>query len=130
MSRKQLQGIAEPLSLPKPTPKTTPRPKTCTPTTPTPAQILKNCTSTPVARPEKPISIPNEYKPKNIAGNFDNKYMELQRYSDEKSTFKKYLENIRSYLWGMTDDLKTSGDWKIHLKMKRNFVSTTGSIEY
>ena len=56
--------------------------------------------------------------------------MELQRYSDEKSTFKKYLENIRSYLWGMTDDLKTSGDWKIHLKMKRNFVSTTGSIEY
>ena len=55
MSRKQLQGIGEPLSLPKPTPKTTPRPKTCTPTTPTPAQILKNCTSTPVARPEKPI---------------------------------------------------------------------------
>ena len=30
----------------------------------------------------------------------------------------------------MVDHLKTSGEWKIHLTMKMNFVSTIDSIKY
>ena len=45
--------------------------------------------------------------------------------SNERATIKKYLQNIRPYiLQDMINGLKTSGEWKIHLTMKTNFVST------
>ena len=60
---------------------------------------------TPVARPEKPLplNIPKNYKPKN--------------------------ENIRPYLHDMIDDIKKSGEWKIHLTMKMKFMSSKDGDE-
>ena len=40
---------------------------------------------------------------------------------------KGYLEKIRPHLDDMIDDLKKSGDWKMHLTMKPKFLSSTDS---
>ena len=40
---------------------------------------------------------------------------------------KGYLEKIRPHLDDMIDDLKKSGDWKMHLAMKPKFLSSTES---
>ena len=42
---------------------------------------------------------------------------------------KEYLEKIRSHLRHMIDDLKKSGEWKIHLTMKPKFMLSTDSNE-
>ena len=41
----------------------------------------------------------------------------------------EYLEKIRSHLRDMINDLKKSGEWKIHLTMKSKFMSLTDSDE-
>lgn len=45
-------------------------------------------------------------------------------------TINVCLKNIRQYLRDIIDTLKTFGEWKIHLKMKMNFVLTIGFLEY
>lgn len=40
-----------------------------------------------------------------------------------------YLENIRPHLRDTIDDLKKSGEWKMHLTMKSNFMSSTDNNE-
>ena len=112
MSRQQLESE---LAAPKPAP----RPKKSTPTAaPRQTRRPKNITPTPASRPENYLSIPNDYKLEKIAKAFGDKYIEYESGNNEILTIKKYLENIRP------------GKWKIHLTMKMNFVSTTGSIEY
>ena len=56
------------------------------------------------------------------------KFIERKSGSNEKVIVKKYLENFRPYvLRDMKDNLKTSGEWKIHLTIKTNFASITDS---
>ena len=40
-----------------------------------------------------------------------------------------YLEKTRPYLRDMIDDLKKPGEWKMHLTMKPNFMSSADSNE-
>ena len=63
-----------------------------------------------------------------ITGTFDDKHVKCQSESNEQPSSDKYRENIRPYLWDMTDNLKTSGKWKKHLIIKMNFVSTRSSV--
>ena len=77
-------------------------------------------------------SIPKNYKPKQIAGAFDEKYIseiyiEYKRKSDEKQSIEQYLEKVRPYL--SNNNLRTSGEWIIHLTTKINFVSSKNSHE-
>ena len=40
---------------------------------------------------------------------------------------KDYLDEIKPYLSGITNDHKTQGKWKIHVTMAINFLSSTDS---
>ena len=51
---------------------------------------------------------PKDYKPKNIAGVFHEKYIEYNSEDDEQLSIKEYLEKIKPYLRDMTNDLKKS----------------------
>ena len=51
---------------------------------------------------------PKDYKPKNIAGAFHEKYIEYNSEDDEQLSIKEYLEKIKPYLRDMTNDLKKS----------------------
>ena len=42
----------------------------------------------------------------------------------KKTSIEQYLEKIRIYLGDMTDKLKKTGEQKIHLTMKNNFLSS------
>ena len=68
-------------------------------------------------------NIPNGYKPKKIASAFDDNYIKYKIKGDEKLSIEQYLENVRPYLHDMIDNLKISGEWKIHLTMKTNFMT-------
>ena len=63
---------------------------------------------------------------------FDDRYIEYRSENDEQLPIRKYLENIRPYLWDMIDNLKTkiSGKWEKHLIIIMNFVSIAGSVIY
>lgn len=64
---------------------------------------------------------PKNYKPKTIAGAFDDKYLEQKSEGDEQLPIREQLENITPYLCDMINNLKISADWKIHLAMRINF---------
>ena len=40
----------------------------------------------------------------------------------EKLSIEQYFINIKPYLGNITDEIKKSGEWKIHLTMKVNFM--------
>lgn len=90
----------------------------------------KNWIPKPAPRLAKMPTIPNDYKWKKIVGTFDDKYIKYESGSKEKLTINEYLENIGLYVHDLIDNLKTSGEWKIHLTMKMKLVLATGSVEY
>ena len=53
----------------------------------------------------------DHYKPKKIAGSFDDKYIKYKSENDEKLLIKQNLRKIEPYLH-MIDNLGTSGQWK------------------
>ena len=76
---------------------------------PTPAPRSKNVKSTPVSRPEKPLSTPKDCKPKKSAGTFNNTYIRYKTKGGEELSIEVQLQNIRPYLRDMTNNLRTSG---------------------
>lgn len=70
-------------------------------------------------------------KPKKIedCSVFDDKYIKYKGECYEQLTIEKYLENIRLDLWNKINDFKKSGEWKIHLAMKINFMSSNVNEE-
>ena len=63
-------------------------------------------------------SIFKHYKPEKSNGAFNEKHIEYKK-SDGNVSIKLYL---KTYLGTMIDELKKSGEWKIHLTMKVNFT--------
>ena len=52
---------------------------------------------------------------------FNEKHIEYKK-RDENILIEQYFEKIKPYLGVMIDELKKSGEWKIHLTMKVNFM--------
>ena len=52
-----------------------------------------------------------------MADTFDDKYLEYKSKVDEKHSIEQYHQTIRPYLRDMIVNLRTSGEWKIHLTM-------------
>ena len=49
---------------------------------------------------------PQEYKPKKIAGKFNDKYIKHESENDEKLSIKQYFKKIISYLSNKINDQK------------------------
>lgn len=45
-----------------------------------------------------------------------------KKEKDKKLSSKRYVENIGPHLRNMIDDLKKSGEWKMHLTIKPKFM--------
>ena len=52
-----------------------------------------------------------------------------KKEKDKKLSSKGYVENIGPHLHNMIDDLKKSGEWKMHLTIKPKFMSSKNSKE-
>ena len=63
------------------------------------------------------------YKPIRTKDAFNNNYIEHKSIGDKDKTLtiKECLDMIRLYLIDITNDHKTQGEWKIHLKMTMTF---------
>ena len=82
-------------SPPKPASKPKPRPKTQMPLpAPKPAPRPKKITPMSTTRREKPVNISKDYKPKEIAGVFDDNCIKYKSEGDEQLSIEKYLKNI------------------------------------
>ena len=55
---------------------------------------------------------------------FNGRYNEYKNKGNENISTEQYLEKNRPYLGNMIDEFKKSGERKIHLTMKVNFVSS------
>ena len=66
------------------------------------------------------------YKPIKISGAFSDNYVEYKSDSKKDKTIliKNYLDKIREHLRKMINDKQKSGEWKIQLIMKINFISS------
>ena len=71
----------------------------------------------------------NHCVPEKISRTFNNKCIEYKSKGDVNTSIYYYLEKIRPCLGDMTDDLRASGERKIYLTMKTNFMSSKGSDE-
>ena len=71
------------------------------------------------------------YEPRKTASAFNNKYIQYESIGDKDKnlSIKEYIDIIRPYLSDITNNHKTQGEWKIHLKMVINFVSSKDSDE-
>ena len=49
--------------------------------------------------------------------------------SMENNRLTQYLDKNRSYLGDVMDDIRTSGEWLIHLTVKMNFMLWKGKNE-
>ena len=65
------------------------------------------------------------YKPATASNFWSNKYIEYKSKGDRKTlSVEEYLNKIKPYLKNITNDLKESGTWKIHLTITINFISS------
>ena len=55
---------------------------------------------------------------KKINGTCDDKYIDYKSKGDENTSIEQCLKKIRPYLGNMIDDLRASGEWKIHITKK------------
>ena len=71
------------------------------------------------------------YEPIEIKSAFDGSYIQYESRwdSDDNLSLEEYINIIRPYLWGMINNHKAQGEWKIQLVMKINFISTPGADE-
>ena len=64
------------------------------------------------------------YKPATASNFWSNRYIEYKSKGDRKTlSVEEYLNKIKPYLKNITNDLKESGTWKIHLTITINFIS-------
>ena len=59
----------------------------------------------------------------------NDKFSEYKSKGNENTSIEQYLEKIRPYLGNTSDDLRPGGEWKIHLTIKINFISSKHSGE-
>ena len=59
----------------------------------------------------------------------NDKFSEYKSKGNENTSIEQYLEKIRPYLGNTSDDLRPDGEWKIHLTIKINFISSKHSGE-
>ena len=73
----------------------------------------------------------NVYKPIKISGAFSDNFGEYKSNSkkDKSISIAGYLNKIREYLRKMRDDKRRIGEWKTHLIMKINFISSRNFSE-
>ena len=65
------------------------------------------------------------YKPATASNFWSNRYIEYKSKGDRKTlSVEEYLNKIKPYLKNITNDLKESGTWKIHLTITINFISS------
>ena len=66
------------------------------------------------------------YKPIKISGAFSDNYVGYKSDSkkDKSISIASYLNKIREYLRKMIDDKRRTGEWKIQLVLKINFISS------
>ena len=70
------------------------------------------------------------YKPIKISGAFSDNFIEYQSNGnrDRSISIARYLNNIREHVKKLIEDKKKSGEWKIQLIMKINFISSRNFI--
>ena len=70
-------------------------------------------------------------KPVKISVAFNDDYVEYKSDSkrDKPISIKRYLNKIREHLRRMINDKKKSGEWKIQLVIKINFISSKNFID-
>ena len=73
----------------------------------------------------------DHYEPKKTVSAFNNKYIQYESIGDKDKnlSIKDYIDIIRSYLRDIINNHKTQGEWKIHLTMAINFISSKDSDE-
>ena len=64
------------------------------------------------------------YKPRKISGAFSDNFVEYKSDSKKDESITRYLNNIREQLKKLIDNKKKSGEWKIQLVLKINFISS------
>ena len=66
------------------------------------------------------------YKPIIVNTAFNNNYIKYESKGDKDKilTISEYLDMIRSYLVGMTNDHKTKSEWEIQLTIMISFISS------
>ena len=65
------------------------------------------------------------YKPATASNFWSNRYIEYKSKGDRKTlSVEEYLNKIKPYLKNITNDLKESRTWKIHLTITINFISS------
>ena len=68
----------------------------------------------------------NYCKPVKVSNFWSNNYIEYEGNDDRNKTLsvEKYLNEIRTYLKDIINDLKKSDTWKIQLTLAKNFFSS------
>ena len=73
----------------------------------------------------------DHYEPKKTVSPFNNKYIQYESIGDKDKnlSIKEYIDIFRPYLSDIINNHKTQGEWKIHLTMTVNFISSKDSDE-
>ena len=73
----------------------------------------------------------DHYEPKKSVCAFNNNYIQYESIGDgdKNLSIKEYIDIIRPYLSDIINNYKTQGEWKIHLTMAINFISSKDSDE-
>ena len=71
------------------------------------------------------------YKPIRNGNAFSSNYIEYESNGDKNKplSIKEYLDKVKTYLIDLIDYHKTQGEWKIHLTMTIDFISSKDSDE-
>ena len=71
------------------------------------------------------------YKPIRNGNAFSSNYIEYESNGDKNKSLsiKEYLDKVKTYLIDLIDYHKTQGEWKIHLTMTIDFISSKDSDE-
>ena len=73
----------------------------------------------------------DNFKPYKFTSSFNNNYVEYRRdgNEDKNLSIKEYLDEIRPYLSDIINEHKNKDEWKMHINMSINFISSKDSNE-
>ena len=63
----------------------------------------------PIINIDEFANTPQDYKPKKIAGTFNDKYIECKSKGNERVSIEQYFKKIKTYLGNITGNIKASG---------------------
>ena len=92
----------------------------------------ENCDADKILKDKRTLFESDEedyYKPLRTGNAFNSNYIEYEGNGDKNKSLsiKKYLDQIKSFLSHVINEHKTEGEWKIHLIMAINFMSSKDS---